>query len=579
MGHPEDVQMGQMAVTLAWLQPQQLELCLQVQEQSRSKGKYLPLGWWLERLGYLTAEQIRSLEQKCVALRTGISGPATDKTGTVVGRPVADSAAPTEILSPAAPPVPMSTLPGQDGEAEELTDNGMEDAKESGASERMETTVGRYQILKELGRGGMGRVYQAYDHENQRVVALKMLLDETSASDKEIKRFLREAKAMARFSHPNIVQLYETDKANGRNYFAMEFVEGTSLRERMQKSALSIDEIVKIMVQVCAAVQCAHEHGVIHRDLKPGNVMIDKGGQAKVLDFGLVKVTQASTKLSKTGVLMGTLQYMPPEQADGDHEAIDARSDVYALGATLYELLTGRPPFIGTATEILYKLAINPVDPVPPSQLNPHVPEKLEDICLKALQKNKELRYQSVGSLKQDLKRFSQGKAPTAGSSKRALALHKGVQRHKLAITLVIFLSVFVVLLVGGGMYLRRGQKAQAAENAYQEGVFYLREEKSGKAVQALLRCLALDPKRADAYNQLGVAYHRQGNLGKAGASWQKAIELDPALAGIYHNLGYFYRQMGKPEKAVPLFQKYLELAPHGFNADEIRTWLKERPK
>lgn len=593
MEHAKDKELGKMAVSLQWIELGQLEHCLRIQEEARQKGRDLPLVWWLERCKYLNAEQINVLEQKCAALHTWDGGecatwgaetskemladvPAISRRDSVIAPEQGsspqtvtdDGVLPTthiEILTPQA------VSPGQN--EMKMSPTFPTAKKPSGSLEENTAALGRYQIRKELGQGGMGKVYLAFDPENNRLVALKVLLAEETASTKAIKRFWREAKTMGKLSHPHIVQLYEIGQEQGHDFFTMEFIEGTTLREMMRQKPLSIEQIVNVMMQVCSAVHYAHQHGVIHRDLKPANVMIDKNGQAKVLDFGLAKVSQASTNLTKSGTLMGTLQYMPPEQASGESKGIDARSDVYALGATLYELLTGQPSVSGAPAEILYKILSKEL--IPPSQLNPNVPPELEKICLKAMEKDKDMRYQSADLLKQDLKRFSQGKDISASHSHIGQSLKKSARRHRLAFLMLAFLPVIAALLAGGGWYLMRIHRQNKAEEAYRQGMLWVQQRQYPKALTSLLQSVALDPQLADAYRCLGEVYYQEKEMDKALDAWQKAIRLNPKLDIAYYDLGVFYMHRRNRRKATPYFQKYLELTPHDDRANEVREWLQ----
>ncbi len=268
---------------------------------------------------------------------------------------------------------------------------------------------GRYQIIEELGQGGMGMVYKAYDPHLERTVALKLMLSGKNSKPKEIARFLREAKATAQLKHSGIVTIYDIGQENNQPFFAMEYLEGVSLKEYLKKSHSSLHRKVEILKQVAQAVAYAHKKGIIHRDLKPANIMmVDK--QAKVMDFGLAKVQKASRQLSQSGMVIGTLQYMPPEQAEGKIRDVDERSDIYSLGAILYEIMTGIPPFDGDSlSQILYQVLHK--NPIPPTKLQKRNPSRqLEKICLKALAKKKDRRYENMEEFIAALDNFLEGR-------------------------------------------------------------------------------------------------------------------------------------------------------------------------
>ncbi|WP_372367844.1 PQQ-binding-like beta-propeller repeat protein [Candidatus Uabimicrobium sp. HlEnr_7] len=267
-------------------------------------------------------------------------------------------------------------------------------------------TLGRYKILQEIGRGGMGRVYKVYDPNLQRVIALKLLVSQGREAEK--KRFLREAKTTAQLKHPNIINVYDFGIENQQYFFTMDFVDGITLHDLIDKR-LSTKQIIAYMLKITEAIHYAHSQGVIHRDLKPANIVIDTNNVPIVMDFGLAKVSNESQKLSKTGIIMGTLLYMSPEQVDGKASEIDTRTDIYALGVILYELLTLHLPFSGNSTvTIMEKILYKP--PIKLSNYKNTISSALENICLKCLEKEKGDRYTTVEELHEDLLRFQQRK-------------------------------------------------------------------------------------------------------------------------------------------------------------------------
>ncbi len=262
-----------------------------------------------------------------------------------------------------------------------------------------------YDVEALLGRGGMGVVYKARHRRLDRTVALKMLLAGAHAGPPELDRFQLEARAVATFQHANIVQLYDEGDLDGRPYFTMEFVEGGSLADRIAGMPRPPREAATMLTQVAQAVHFAHKRGIVHRDLKPANILLTADGAPKVTDFGLARRLEGGGGLTLSGVQVGTPSYMAPEQARGDKDAIRPTTDVYALGAILYEMLTGRPPFrAATATATLQQVLYE--DPVPPARLNPGVPRDLETICLKCLHKEPQRRYATAAEVAADLTRF-----------------------------------------------------------------------------------------------------------------------------------------------------------------------------
>jgi len=265
-----------------------------------------------------------------------------------------------------------------------------------------------YEVQGELGRGGVGVVYRAQHLRLNRSVALKMLLAGPYAQPEERARFLREAEAVAALRHPHIVQVYDAGEMDGRPYFTMELVEGGSLAQKIAGMPQPARPAAELLAVVAEAVHAAHQNGIVHRDLKPANVLLTADGTPKISDFGLARQLEGGAELTLSGTPMGTPSYMAPEQARGDRKAIGPATDVYALGAILYELLTGRPPFrAASATATLQQVVAD--EPVPPARLNPQVPRDLQTICLKCLHKEPSRRYASAQALADDLNRFRRG--------------------------------------------------------------------------------------------------------------------------------------------------------------------------
>lgn len=301
---------------------------------------------------------------------------------------------------------------------------------------------GRYRIIGEIGRGGMGRVFKAYDPHLDREVALKVLRHGEGASEKDIERFLREAQTTAKLRHPNIVALYDIGNENEQNFFIMDFISGVPLKRFVQNYSLTISQIVSIMIKVTQAVGYAHNCGVIHRDLKPSNIMLTENREPKVMDFGLAKIS-AHESISKTGDVLGTPAYMSPEQAKS--EIIDRRTDIYSLGVTLYELLCGRPPFVGSSyLDVLYQVVHH--EPTPLRSFTSQVPSILDAICLKCLEKNPRKRYQDAQELITDLQNFLDDKPVLAKLSKWRY-VKKFLSSKKTLLLVILFLLVIIVLL------------------------------------------------------------------------------------------------------------------------------------
>jgi eukaryotic-like serine/threonine-protein kinase len=261
-------------------------------------------------------------------------------------------------------------------------------------------TFGRYEILDKLGEGAMGVVYRARDASLGRVVALKMLSADLGAEEELNQRFQREAEAIGRLSHPNIVTVYDVGEASGQLYMAMELLEGDDLRSLIEKRAnIALPDRVRILVQICAGIAYAHSRGVVHRDIKPANILVGSDGRVKILDFGLARVSARST-ITRRGVILGTPDYMAPEQAMG--KGVDRRSDVFSSGAVFYEFLTLEKPFKGkTLHAVLYQIISD--DPEPLLTLNPEIPVRLAAVVHRMLLKDAEERYGTMEEVGHDL--------------------------------------------------------------------------------------------------------------------------------------------------------------------------------
>jgi eukaryotic-like serine/threonine-protein kinase len=278
---------------------------------------------------------------------------------------------------------------------------------------------GQYELLREIGRGGMGVVYQARQPALDRLVAVKMVLASQMASAEHVRRFLVEARTAARLQHPGIVPIHDVGQVHGQHYFAMQYIDGQSLADRLTVGPMEPDEAVALLVQVARAVDYLHQANILHRDLKPSNVLIDCDGHPFVADFGLAKFFEPGSQSTASGLIAGTPSYMAPEQAAGRRDEIGPAADVYGLGAILYEMLTGRAPF-GGETPVDTIMQVLGRDPTPPRQLNPKVPRGLERICLKCLAKSPGERYAGAAALADDLERLARGealeaRAPTLG--------------------------------------------------------------------------------------------------------------------------------------------------------------------
>ncbi|WP_372371141.1 serine/threonine protein kinase [Candidatus Uabimicrobium sp. HlEnr_7] len=379
MSSKQEILFGKTAVTMGLVTPHQLASFLQMQQKCSLQGKTLSLVNWLVEKKYITQSQVLQIKEVY----------NKDKSSTLISL--------------------------------NLKEN---------------SQFANYRIVRELGEGGMGKVFLVYDEQLQRHLALKILLVKDKNS---IERFIREARTIAKLKHPNIVSIYHVSQFEDNHFYTMDYVNGPSLKELLDNKRLSTKQTVEILSTVGIALDYAHQQDVVHRDIKPSNIMIDQQDEVFIMDFGLAKLLDGGKQLSKSGTIIGTLYYMAPEQADGKLRDIDARTDVYALGVTMYQMLCGKLPFTGrtfshVASKIVHEL------PISPRQLKKTIPQALNTICLKALEKSKEKRYQTAREFHCDLQNFLQGKRINARPPRKWFKW--------VISTIILFVSLFALFVI-----------------------------------------------------------------------------------------------------------------------------------
>jgi tetratricopeptide (TPR) repeat protein len=430
-----------------------------------------------------------------------------------------------------------------------------------------------YEVLHELGRGGMGVVYRARHRRLDRPVALKMVRDPALAGEEELARFHHEAQAVAQFQHANIVQIYEVGEADGRPFFALEYVEGGGLDTLLGGVPLPARQAAQLLEVLARALEAAHQRGIIHRDLKPANVLLlpsaGPGASAlgppdraqrfepKLADFGLAKSLNRPQGLSLAGAVVGTPSYMAPEQALGRTELIGPAADVYGLGAILYECLTGRPPFRAeTPLDTLQQVV--GAEPVPPSRLNPKVPRDLETVCLKCLAKEPRKRYASAQELADDLGRFLTGQPVRARPVGRWGRAARWARRNPAVAGLLA--AVALVLLAGTAVALAFAFAAERSAEAAREKEAEATEqaELARRTIEAMTspQALAFLEKQPElrpeqrAFLEQAVAYYRQAVRGPAAGEGGAERQ-----ARAYFNMGYLQQRLGLLPEAVAAYR------------------------
>lgn len=441
----EDSSLGQILVRKGLAAKEHVIEALSIQDHFARKGMPVPrLGEILVEKGYIpfaVLEEVLHLQDRMARLRCAACGaeysiPGYEPRRKYVCRRCTGSltALPGRDLPPAAPtPVPAPPPP-----APSVPDD--EEIERAGADPSKR--LGKYILVRELGRGGMGTVYKGWDTGLKRWVAIKVLTAKLEGGE-ERARFQREAETTAALQHPDIVGIYDVAREGDRHFIVMKYVEGRTLSGQ----TLPFRRACEIMARVARAVDHAHDRKVVHRDLKPQNVMIDSTGKPWVMDFGLAKQLSGGLNLTSPGSIVGTPSYMPPEQAAGNLAQVDARSDIYSLGAILYEIVTGQAPFRGaTPVETIQSVVNHPL--TPPSKLNPDVPRDLETVILKAMEKDKNRRYPTASAFARDLERCLSGERVTVRRPSRVRDLRRQVRRNPAIAILIAFAILAVALAI-----------------------------------------------------------------------------------------------------------------------------------
>ncbi len=428
--------------------------------------------------------------------------------------------------------------------------------------------LGRYEIREELGRGGMGIVYLAWDTQLKREVALKLLASGGGLLLEQVKRFHREAEAAARLSHPHIVATYDVGVADGHHFFTMEVITGGSVSDRLRtEKRLRPHEAMRFVLEAADGVHHAHGLGIVHRDLKPENLLLDGSGKVKVSDFGLARILSEPglERLTRTGAVMGTPTHMAPEQAEGDVGAIDARTDVYSLGSILYELTTGRTPYSGTSPmEILFHKVAR--DPIPPRRLDPDLAPDVETIIRKAMEREPAARYASARALADDLGRCLEGKVILARPASGLYRAWKWTSRNRLA-TAALAAAGLALMISSVWMSVESGRRAAAQqereESERRAAELRKRAEESRRSVIEQLRTVsAVSLAAVLELRREGILRGRDTFAAHLTAAFERASREAPELAEPHFHMARLKRAMLEWDAALGFAREALAREP-----------------
>ncbi len=456
---------------------------------------------------------------------------------------------------------------------------------QSGRITRGSLLAGRYEIIEEIGRGGMGWVYKIYDQKIDEKIAIKLINPAVAQDPTVIERFNNELKIARKIIHKNVCRMYELTEADGKQFITMEYIQGEDLKSLISRiGQLPLPKTVAIARQICDGLGEAHALGIVHRDLKPQNIMIDLKGNVRITDFGIAQ-SIFSKGLTKTGMIIGTPEYMSPEQVEGI--TVDLRSDIYSLGIILYEMVTGVVPFEGT-TPLSLAMKHKTQRPKAPRSINGFIPEPLDRLILKCLEKDPDKRYQTAKALNEDLVGIEKDLPTTEGvglskpkrSPTRTAPTGKKISWRIPALGITVLAAVLLVLWF---TVLKPGNKGSippvpepGPSELVKTGLAFWQDKKQEEALSKFEEALKLDPSYYDAQINLSRILKEMGLTEDSITAYEKLIQLDPEKADPYKELAEIYQQKQDNDRALVFYKDFLARSETGPESDRIRRIVRD---
>ncbi len=581
MPTPQDIVFARFAQDYGLLSDEEADRCWREQDAARARGEFLGFPEAAERLGVLSPYQkagiavlIREAGQKDGGAATRESDSSASSAPSAVSVASGSAVPAARHVAPVSEgPLPTPDAAGEAARgaakpatgAETVADPPREGAMQAGSGLSGRAVVGDYTILRELGRGGMGIVYEAVQLKLNRRVALKVL-SERGLDLEAFQRLKREALATAKLNHENVVRVYDFGVAEGLPYFTMEFVPGASLVKLVGRPEVTFERAARLMLQAAEGLKAAHAAGIVHRDIKPGNLLVTESDRVVVTDFGLAR-DSASATITQSNQVMGTPRYMSPEQANGVRDDVDHRTDVYSLGATLYELATGKPIFEEKDGHIFHQVLFR--DPKSPRKHRPDIPLDLETIMLKATAKDAKGRYAGMAEFAEDLRRFVAGEGIRARRRSVVERVWRGVRGNRRAVG-VVAVAVVVVAVIIWGLVAEAGRRSEVAER---EGRRRKALELVQQAEEVAKRIEISVPETATLAEELEAARKAFAPLAKAIALAKEAVGLGGGDPIALSCLAHLYLRSGEYSLAIEALEAWIKVSPE----DDLPSYLLGR--